>query len=93
MIPAGSVTADQEMVNGTVTCAPFAGPSSAGAGGPAGPVGVGVGVGVLLRADVDCGGKPIARMISTSANDSVRMRESFMSALQRCHVRISQPTC
>jgi hypothetical protein len=32
-IPLGSLTGAQEIVNGTVTCAPFAGLSDAGAGG------------------------------------------------------------
>src|SRR4051794_11915581 len=42
-IPAGSVTADQEIVQGSVTCAAFAGVSGVGA---ASPVGAGVVVGV-----------------------------------------------
>src|SRR5947209_18521301 len=33
-IPLGSVTADHETVRGTVTLAPFGGPSKVGAGGP-----------------------------------------------------------
>src|SRR5207302_1633860 len=35
MIPLGSLTADQEFVNGTVTWAPFSGASGLGAAGPA----------------------------------------------------------
>jgi hypothetical protein len=45
-IPLGSLTANQEMLNGTVTEAPLPGLRGEGAGGPAGGTGVGVGVGV-----------------------------------------------
>jgi hypothetical protein len=80
------------MVNGTVTWAPFGGSSSAGAGGPAGAIGVAVGVGLLRRAAVERVGKPTVRMSSARANNSGRIRESFMCDLQSRHVSISQPT-
>jgi len=55
-MPFGSLTADQEMPKGTVTCAPLAGEISDGAGGPLEPVGVGVAdaeVAVRVGVDVD----------------------------------------
>jgi hypothetical protein len=56
-MPFGSLTADQETVKGTVTCAPSAGEITGGAGGPPELVGVGVGaagvaVGVGVGVDV-----------------------------------------
>jgi hypothetical protein len=81
MIPAGSLTGDQEIVNGTVTEAPFAGPRGEGAGGPEELVGVGVGVGVLRRARVGCAWNPAAMQIKRKTKNGKAMREDLMTYL------------
>jgi hypothetical protein len=55
-MPFGSLTADQEIPKGTVTCAPLAGPRIVGAGGPEEEVGVGVGGGTEVAVGVEVGG-------------------------------------
>src|SRR6187399_3263507 len=84
MMPLGSLTADQEIVNGTVTEAPFAGASGNGAGGPEGPTGVGVGVGVRFPwlADVGCDDKPATSITRAETRKRVMMRNGFTIKLQ-----------
>jgi hypothetical protein len=82
MIPLGSLTADHEIANGTVTEAPFAGATSAGAGGPEGRGGVGVGVGFPWRADVGCDDTPTTSIVRAKMSESVIMRDLLTTKLQ-----------
>ena len=82
MIPLGSLTANHEIVNGTVTEAPSAGATGAGAGGPEGLGGVGVGVGFPWRADVGCDDTPTTSIVRAKMSESVMVRDRLMTKLQ-----------
>ena len=82
MIPLGSLTANHEIVNGTVTEAPFPGATGAGAGGREGLGGVGVGVGFPWRANVGCDDAPTTSIVRAKISESVMMRDDLMNKLQ-----------